>query len=49
MKKALIFGLLFLASCSSVPTKKLYKNCDSAGGGLYYCEEIPSKEIGKSK
>ena len=57
MKKALTFGMLFLASCSSVPTKHLYKNCESADekakvcplNSLCYCEEIPSKEIGKSK
>lgn len=47
MKKALIFvSLLFLAACSSAPVKKLYKNCDAAGGGLFYCEEIPAKEVG---
>lgn len=57
MKKALTLGLLFLASCSSAPTKHLYKNCESANekdkacplSSFCYCEEIPSKEIGKSK
>lgn len=44
--KVLIFGLLLLAGCSSVP-KKLMKNCKEAGkgSGLYYCEEIPKKDV----
>lgn len=51
MKKALIFGLLFLVGCSSLPAKKLMKNCQEAdkNSGLFYCEEIPQKEVNNKR
>lgn len=42
---AILAGLL--AGCSSAPRKILMKNCTAAGSSLYYCEEIPKKEINK--
>jgi uncharacterized lipoprotein len=44
-----VLTVLVMAGCSSAPQKKLYKNCEEAGKGssLFYCEELPSKEVGK--
>lgn len=46
MKKLIVILVMF-TGCSSAPKKILMKNCEAAGSSLYYCEEIPKKEIGK--
>lgn len=51
MKKSFIFVIfgLVIMGCSSAPQKKLMKNCEAAGSGLYYCEDIPQKELGERR
>lgn len=46
--KYLILFCVLLSGCASGPTKVLMKNCDAVGSGLYSCEEIPNKDIGRN-
>ena len=44
--KYLLILLLTVSGCAS-PQKILVKNCKAVGNGLYECEEIPKKDIGR--
>lgn len=49
MKKLLVvLSLSLLAACAG-PTKILVKNCKDLGSNVFSCEEIPEKDLGKSK